>query len=352
MVALIALLSALLGWMLLLNMAVWTGLIAWAASGEHRMSTVDVAYESGWALWPTRVHVRDLRLRIDGYRYQLELTVPAGTVDVSLPELLSRRFHARRITGEGVRAIVRTKAREGARSAAREEAFGSIAGLDAPVLDAEPPNLPPLDEAWEVEIDALDAHVVELWVNELHFEDLDARASGGLRAQVGHFFAVDGARLSLRDGTLVIAGEPLADGLSGEVTGDIDGFDPYGEEGTTALEELSSEVQLDAHVLSLAALEPVLPSDGPVWLAGGAGSLSVRAGVDDGALTPGSGIDYKTRALRVRGSELRGRARAHGSLTVSGASASPRARLALTLERVRVHAGESDDGEAAIVAET
>src|SRR5688500_18230158 len=82
------------------NLVVNSGLVKRAvasAEGFH------LDYGSAFTLWPGRVHVSDFSLRVEDYNVQFEIAFDRAQVDISLSELLSKRFRATRLEAQGTR---------------------------------------------------------------------------------------------------------------------------------------------------------------------------------------------------------------------------------------------------------
>ena len=298
--------------MLVLNLALWTGFVSWAVSGHHRMSSLKMHHGFAWVIWPTRVHVRSFSLTIDAYRYQLDLQIPDGTIDIELLALLSREVHATAVRGDDVSAVFRYKAPPGKVTDARRALFGPIEGLGEPVRAVGAPDLPSHGEAWSVDLEHIDGRFADLWVDELHFHDADVRIQGGLRTRSGDLFAVDGARVDVETAALSIDAQTVATGWSGSVELDVADYDPFSLQGKNVIGQLSGKAGLDAEVVDLAPVAAF--ASRPVRIHDGAGALHIGLSVRDGIVQPDTAIDYKTPSLGVAVAKWAGRGRFHASV--------------------------------------
>ena len=331
-------------WMVILNVALATGLVPWLVSGEHRMSTVRIRYDSAWVLWPSRVHVENFELDIDAYRYQLHLDIPEGEVDVAL--------HARSIVGRRVSGVFRFKAPEGQVSDERLAAFGPVDGMPEPVRMSARPDLPDEDEAWAVELDAVDGDFVDLWINELHFAQVSANLRGALSSRAGNFFAIDGAQLEGTAEELLVGGQVLVNDWSSELTVDVEGYDPFSLTGRAVLGQLSVDLDASAKVVSLEPTRTFFEGDTDFALDGGEGSLTLRLIVAEGVLREPTALDYQTDALTVHVQDWVGRTRAHVTASVGSGQGPGRVRAGTDLLDVRVRrADEEFDGKPPIFAQ-
>ncbi|MCA9658613.1 MAG: hypothetical protein KC486_09730 [Myxococcales bacterium] len=336
-------------WMLVLNLALWTGFVPWVVSGQHRMSRIHLGYDSAWVLWPTEVHVKGLVLRIDAYRYQLELEVPEGEMDVALHELLSRRLHVHRVDADGARATFRFKAPEGQVSERRRALFGPIVGHGAPIRDAEPPELPKEGEAWELDLENINGGFSELWIDALRIVELDARLRGRLRTRAGSLFAVDGGHLDLAAGAILVGDERLAEALEGTLAVEIRDYDPFSIKGREVLKQVRADIDASARIVDLGPAQPLLPESARLHLGGGAGLLRLDVDVVDGVLQPGTSIDYGTEALMAAHTPVRGRAGVHVRAEVRREDDADEGRLAVELCDLKLwrndEAGDDDEEE-------
>ncbi|MCR9164025.1 MAG: hypothetical protein ACE37F_02005 [Nannocystaceae bacterium] len=340
--------SAFALWMLLLNLALMTGFVPWVVSGEHRMSTVRIRYDSAWVVWPTRVHVEGFELDIDAYRYQLHLDIPEGKVDVALLDLVQRRFHARSIQGEGVSGVFRFKAPEGKVSAERLAAFGPIEGMPEPVRMEGQPDLPSQEKAWGVQLDRVDGQFVDLWINELHFVGTDANLRGGLRSKSGNFFEVNGAHLDGTADELHIGGEVIATDWTNALAVDVAGYDPFSLTGRAVLGQLTVDLDVQTKISSVVPAETFIPDSKSVALFDGAGELKLHVAVTDGVLGTPTAIEYRTDRVGAKVKGWHASAGAHVTLSVDSGTA----RAGADLAELRVRRAEGDsDGQPPIFAE-
>src|SRR5690606_29452259 len=120
-----------LGWLLLINLALWTGLVARAVTGERERATLKLEHGFAWCVWPTRVHLSDFDLRIETHGWQMALAAESATIDLHLLQLLSRRFSADHVDLDGLNLTFRSKREEG--QAEDFADWGPIVGFDAPV---------------------------------------------------------------------------------------------------------------------------------------------------------------------------------------------------------------------------
>src|SRR5689334_12871161 len=70
---------------------------------------IELEYTSAYSVWPGFVHVRDLALQVQDCDLQLAVAADSAQIEVSLHDLLFRRFHADRVSLLGLSFRLRTK---------------------------------------------------------------------------------------------------------------------------------------------------------------------------------------------------------------------------------------------------
>lgn len=342
LVALLVTLAVPATWLLTINLSLWTGLVGHWVSGERPRSTIRLHYGWAWCVWPTVVHVRDLRLEIDGARWQLAVDVPEGTVDIDLLELTHRHLDARAIHGRDVRVAFAVKRPFGADPQDYAE-YPRIDGFPAPALDEAPRPVPTEDRAWRIDLRDVDADVTHLHVNQLA-ADLRGHLAGALEVTVGHRFALPQVQLDVEEGALRRGDVALVDALTAHLDVALAAYDPEAIQGREALRQLSGALELGAHSPDLDVLA-ALGARLPLALGGADAHLTAALGLDAGALTPGSEVHLTTPRIHLRRSlgdgavALTGAARVDATIPEGGGG--PRIAAVLHKLRARDAGGES-----------
>lgn len=301
---------------LLMNVALWSGLVEHVISGKRERSTVHLELEHGWLLWPNRVHVRGLELDIDAYNYRLRVVVPRARADIALWELFDQAFHARRIRAEDATIILQLKPETPAADPERLAELPHL-GDGPPVKSPERPDPPEFRRAFRVELEDIDATLEQFWFGELRLYGPHGRLRGGVFSITGHRFGVPETTLTVEGGTLGTASVPAAlRDVHGTLRLAIAEYDLAELRGRDVLPQIDAGANLTAEVETLAFVRPFLPDAGPgglsYELAGGRGTWSVDASLERGMLTPDSRV-----ALDVRDVVGRiGPARLYGHLGV------------------------------------
>jgi hypothetical protein len=340
--------SALAGLMLLVNVALWTGLVERLVTGDHRMASVRLHLGRAWMLWPGTVHVRDLELDIDAYRYQLHLELPEGEADIAVLDLLSRTFHATRIDGDDATVVLLLKMPHDRVNERRLAELPRVATFDRPVRAAEPPDLPSIEDAFTVVLENVDAEVDRLWVDEMRLDTPGGRLEGNLRATSGHSFAVWDTAVTVEDAVLGVADrERVADGVELHLSLDIDEYDPFEVIGAAALASFSATAEGGGMVRDVSFSKMYLPAQaGGLALGGGEGPVTLRAALEGGVLQPDTLLEYRTDAVRLYAGKLVLGMQMHLAMSVAEENGRVVSRAGVDLDRLHGgHAGteRSDD---------
>ncbi|MEZ4453160.1 MAG: hypothetical protein R3B09_27105 [Nannocystaceae bacterium] len=329
-------------WLLTINLSLWTGLISAVVSGERPRSTVRLEYGWAWCVWPTVVHVEDLRLEIDGVRWQLAVEVPKGTLDMELHELLHRRFDAGSIRGEEVSLTYVVKRPFGADPEEYAD-YPRIDGFPPPALDESPRPIPPEDEAWQIDLREVQADLIHLRVNSLDGE-LRGRLQGAIEVTVGHRFAIPKMVLEVEEGTVRRGDAVVLDEVKGRLDVALAAYDPEAIQGRAALRQLSGDVELDVHTPGLGWIAD-LGVHLPVSIGGSEATVGAAVHVDEGVLRAGSEVHLQTHRVSIR------RRVGEGSIVLSGAArvdvkvpeGGHGPRIGARMRGLRAHDAGSDD---------
>lgn len=285
--------------LVVVNSMLWSGAIASLTSRSSEDTIVNIDHGFAWVLWPTRVHVEDFHMVLDTHKFQLELDIPEGVLDVTLWELVLKNFHAEEIEADGVRAILRTKHRPDSSAMDRMQDYGQIRGAPLPLILAPEPPPKPKDQKLLVDIDQVHASVDQLWFNEFKIE-MNGHLSGSLRSISDYVLEVERARLDFESARVSVGGTESARDLEGHVELQIA---PYHQQD-------EQSVARDATVGAVAAAQIVDIGFANAYLPGGfsldqgAGPLQLDARLERGTLVPGSFADYETDALTMSKGDL------------------------------------------------
>ena len=192
------------GYLLAANLLLQTRLLRHLVSSG---SDVQLEYDSAYSLWPGRAHFTGLMLRVEDHNVQFALSA-SGVVDVSLHELVLRRFRAVRLTTTDTTFRMRHKLHSvEPKNALRVAAYPPIKGFQDPPLYSGPKS-PPIPDAeydlWSVALENVHADLSEIWVLEYRYLG-NAHADGSFQLAPARWFQVQPSSLRLDRGTLMLA---------------------------------------------------------------------------------------------------------------------------------------------------
>lgn len=270
---------------------------------------VELSYESAYSLWPGRVRFERLELVAGDYNVQLAVGVGAGTIDVSLHELLFKRFHALAVTLDGLSFRLRHKVHAVGDNRARVEAFPPIAGYPDPPLytGPEPPSTPGEEsKLWRIGLRDIRATLSELWIQEYRYVG-PGQVAGGFDLAPGRAFEVLPASVRLTGGELTLGGRAVAGRFTLGVAGEIAHTET--DQGTRLMfQNASIQVELASEATDLSLLDLYLRGE-PVLKVAGQADIDARLAVAAGRVETSSraalGVDdvsVSTRYGRLVGS--------------------------------------------------
>ncbi|MBC8069579.1 MAG: hypothetical protein IAG13_14675 [Deltaproteobacteria bacterium] len=340
----LALLLPLPIWLLLCNLALWTGLVETLVTHDGKLTSLKLSHGFAWTIWPTRVHVRNATFSIDGYTYQLGLEVDEALVDMRLVSLFDHRVRFDSIEATGVRAEYRVKIRPDQADAPQLAAYAAFDGTPPQVRATEPKPVPSAEDAWGVDLDDITAQVDSLWVNEF-----DVEPCGHIRGEMhwtdGADFSVPTTTVELADAVLWLGGREAVRGIAGELHVAIAPFDTSDPTPHKVPSHLSFGFRADAELVdpgSFAVWSPKI--EGQVGAA--PGPLEIDVSAVDGVLEQGSRVHHSSDAVWF-GPE---RSRLHGAVELVlsvGEHGKPGAEAWLRKASVQGHAHGKSVGELA-----
>jgi len=227
------------------NAAIKSQLIKKAVSGSEGF---ELDYASAYTLWPGHVHVEQLALRVEDYNIQFEVALGSAEVDISLSQLLFKKFRVTRLDASGTRFRMRHKLIVVGDDAERVAAYPPIRGFaDPPYFVGVRPAPTPEDVArhlWQVRIENVTARVTELWVMEHRFVG-EGVARGSFVVMPARWVQVEPAELTLERGTLRLGQHVVADEVQGKITCDIPDMWVQKTDGVGVLGEIAATIRLD-----------------------------------------------------------------------------------------------------------
>ncbi len=259
-------------------------------------------FDSAYSLWLGHVRVRNLSLRIEDYNVQFEVALAKADVDISLSELLFKKFHATKLVAEGTRFRMRHKLIVVGDDAERVAAYPPIKGF------ADPPyyvgvRSPPVatttsdHDLWSVRIQDVHARVTELWVMEYRFLGAGL-AHGSFVVKPGSWVQVEPAGLELERGTLTLGEHRVAETMRGRIICDIPDMRVAETEGIQVLRDIISTIQLRLSGGKLDFLGAYLARFGSARYSGNAEWL-IDLNVARGIIEPGSNVSLRATPFEL-----------------------------------------------------
>ena len=319
--AVLTLLGLEMGYLLLANLLLGTGLLASLLSRNPDALALDLA--SGWTVWPGRVHVRDLSLRSASDSIEWVLRTEHAVVDVELRELLSKRFHASRVRGEGFSFRLRLRLKPEEADLPRARALPPIPGFDdPPILRAGAPG--ETGHPWTVRIEDIDIGYRELWFQHYRYVG-EGRTRGGFFMDPEKRIEVFPSVVDGRDGELTLAEHTVATGVEARVSGALAPFDPRVLGDIRVFDVVSAHVDVTAQIPGLDFLDFYLPPSSGLAVVEGSGEIDAHVDLRNGTVTQGSRAALRTRAVEIMSPALR--ATIGGELSLEASEASTVATL-------------------------
>lgn len=289
-------------YMVVANAALNTGLLARAVNGAQHDLVLSI--DSGWTVWPARLHARGLTLRFEDANVQFSLTADEIATSIDLPAGLRKEFHAFWVRGTGVSYWFRHKLDVIKGNEFRIAGFPVIPGYDpVPLRVPWPTSTTATEDLWIVHLDDVQAEVRDFWMMEFRFLG-EARASGSFELAPRRHLWLKDARLELERGKLD-RGE--VDSIASRFSGKI-----HAEYLERNPDEVSMEqnlawthwlVDVRADVDKVDVLAGYLERG--VHVRGGRGPLRISLETRDQRIVNGSRATYSSERLTVRSSAMR-----------------------------------------------
>jgi hypothetical protein len=265
-----------------------------------------LAYANASSSWPGRVRVHGLRLRGRDPNVEWEFRIDDCLVNVSLPDLLRKKFHATAMDARGFVFRLRQRIPPGEVTAKRAEVLPPIEGFAPVPVRGRPPAEAsgPASHLWSVQIDRLAADPVrEIWVNAYRYLGA-ARLSGRLWLRPRVEASVGPAVLEWHSGELFLFGKRAMSPMAARIECRIDPFDPKKVRGSEVWDSISSRVRFRGDLAGLEFLDPLLGGE-PV-LSGGKGAMSGEIRLDDGKGEARIGLSAQGASAKYAKETLRG----------------------------------------------
>ena len=312
----------------LLRNAVSGSAMNFAVTGNSSELRLD--YESAYSIVPGRVHLEGLTIRGRERTVEWALTLDHAVVDVSLVDLLSRKFHATRLRGSGFTIRARLRLDRAAATPEVVAALPSITGFaDPPLLDGEPAP-PPLTDAtyklWMVDLEDVDVeHVREVWVHTVRSEG-DTHVYGRWLFRPQRWLEVGPAAVDANGVDISYGSHPLATGVHGSIGATVHPFDLRVPKGLALFDHVSTTGQMHGRAIVASALGLLLPRSG-VGFTRMEGPFDAHVFLDHGRFADRTRVRFDTTDCEIEAEGLTFAAPIGTELGVDGDTATLDARV-------------------------
>jgi hypothetical protein len=287
-----AVLAALeVGYLLLANVLLLTPAVrSFATNDDMRLK-----YDWAFSPWPGHVVVRNMSLRFQDHNVQFLVGIERGSLDLSLHELVSKRFHLVRVDADEVSYRMRHKVSRVGLEGPRLAAYPPIEGFrDPPLFDSPPsPEIPDSKyDLWDVRVENIAARVKEVWILEYRYRG-GGIARGNFHVKPGRWYEVYPASLELHGGKLTLGDTMVAEHANLSIDCQVEGSDPRQLEGLDPFHKIHAGARGWLAGTDLAFLDAYLgPRAG--LSATGSGNVQVDAKLERGIVAPGTDIQIRS----------------------------------------------------------
>lgn len=278
-------------YLLLANVLLLTPLVRTFATND------DMALKYDWAFspWPGRVVVRNMSLRFQDRNVQFRVGIERGSLDLSLHELVSKRFHLLRVDADNVSYRMRHKVSRVGLEGPRLAAYPPIEGFPDPPLFDRPPS-PEIPDSkynlWDVRVENVTARVKEVWILEYRYLG-GGVARGNFHVKPARWYEVYPASLELRGGKLTLGDTMVAEHANLSIDCRVEGSDPRKLEGLDPFHKIHAGARGRLAGTDLAFLDAYLgPRAG--LSARGSGNVELDAKLERGVVAPGTDIEIRS----------------------------------------------------------
>jgi hypothetical protein len=267
---------------------------------------ISVRYDWAYSLWPGHVVVRNLNVRVQDHNIQFLVGIERGSLDVSLHELLRKRFHAVRVDADNVSYRMRHKLSRVGKEGPRLAAYPPIEGFSDPPLFEEPPSpeIPDKDyHLWDVRVEDVTAKVKEIWILEYRYLGAGL-ARGNFHVKPARWYEVYPASLELDGGALTLGTAEVARKAEATIDCRVDGSDPRKLSGLEPFRNIHAGIHGRFEGTNLAFLDVYLgPHTG--LSATGDANVVLDARLERGVVVPGTRIEIESPNATLGNERLR-----------------------------------------------
>lgn len=323
-------------YVLVANVALNTGLLAHSLNAAQKDLVLSI--DSGWTVWPARLHARGLSLRFEDANVQFLLTADQIATSIDVAAAFRKEFHTFWVRGEGVSYWFRHKLDKIEGDELRVAGFPIIPGYDpVPLRTPSPRRTTATADLWVVHLDDVRAQVRDFWMMEFRLLG-DIEVSGSFELAPRRHLWLKDARFALDRGKLDRGKvDAIASRFSGTITAEYRERNPdlFTMEQNLAWTNWGIDVR--AGMDSVDFLAGYL--DRGLHVSGGKGPLRIAVQTRDAQLVKGSRATYSSGGLTVRNSAVR--ARIAGSVALGAHAGTARIDAQVRRAVLRVPGSES-----------
>lgn len=280
-------------YLVVVHVVLLTPLLRWGLNRTPEKILVE--YGRAWSVWPGRVHVQNLRVRVTDSSVEAYIAIDRLAATFDLPRLAKKQFFVRDVDASGASVIARPKLRPEQLDPHVMEGVASIPGLSDPPLEP-PPKPPPEKQLWTVDLDRVRIEPLrELWIGPYRFHG-DARVEGGFHLEPLRAFALRASSMDVRDGELTLAMRSFAHHTHGRLEAAIVEHDLRVVSGKALLRRVDAKLALESEVEDLGFLQRWVRE---VTVTGGAGHVKSDVVVRAGVLEDRSRLDVDAKNILV-----------------------------------------------------
>ena len=297
--AVIALVAVWVLYLVVIQTLLWTPLLSHLVNQSRE--SVLVTYESAWSIWPAKVHVRGLQIRIHDRVADVVITADTLVASFDLPVLLAKQLTVHEVRASGMSVRIRPRYPTGEIRDDELEGQPEIPGFPDPRRSPRPPRLDSDDNYSSFTVDL--RHVVaenvrEIWIGPFRFSGR-SRVEGNMYLRPSRKLQVGPARVDVESGDLYLAKRPFAQGVKGSVECTIPMTPMRNLSDSELIRSFVVGLDLESDIDDFAFLQRWLVHDGELSFAAGPGHAKSRVKITHGTIEDGSNLFLSSKRLEL-----------------------------------------------------
>lgn len=262
-------------------------------------------YGSAWSVFPGRVHVRGLQLRIRISDAEVYVSSDRVYGTISLFALTKKTIKAHDLQASGMTVRVRPRFDREDLKPLTMEGYAEIPGFDEPPFRSQKPReLTDVSGLWTIDLQRVNADTLrELWIGPYRFAG-DARITGGVFIKPLREFELWPSTMEIRSGVLTLAKRPFSSDVKGTLEASIARHNPKAVDGTEMFRHLSGKVDLGSAIDDVGFVQRWLVPEANVQVSGGSGAAQSKVAIVNGVFQDGSTLIVKGQKMLVRHAPL------------------------------------------------